>query len=160
MNQLDILANSLGFFRKQFIVIDPVRTRYCFHEEDYAFRERSSFYWVNYTIHPSPFQRIWVCFILFIFLVQGLGHFQLILPNPPSSHQSTQDGVDYISVMQAGLSSLKAGLKTIITILISFGGIILIIKRKNGLMSLTLLWISWRNWWSIFPTETSKWFAI
>ncbi|EEF67157.1 hypothetical protein HOLDEFILI_02692 [Holdemania filiformis DSM 12042] len=44
--------------------------------------------------------------------------------------------------MQAGLSSLKAGLKTIITILISFGGIILIIKRKNGLMSLTLLWIS------------------
>lgn len=61
---------------------------------------------------------------------------------PPSSHQSTQDGVDYISVMQAGLSSLKAGLKTIITILISFGGIILIIKRKNGLMSLTLLWIS------------------
>ncbi|RGR75778.1 hypothetical protein DWY25_03335, partial [Holdemania filiformis] len=44
MVQKNILANSLSFFRKQFIVIDPVRTRYRFHEEDLAFRERSSFY--------------------------------------------------------------------------------------------------------------------
>ena len=43
MNQLDILANSLSFFRKQFIIVDPIGTRYRFHEEDLAFRERSSF---------------------------------------------------------------------------------------------------------------------
>ena len=42
MVQKNILADSLSFFRKQFIVIDPVRTRYRFHEEDLAFRERSS----------------------------------------------------------------------------------------------------------------------
>ena len=39
MNQLDILANSLSFFGKQFIIVDPIVTRYLFHEEDLAFRD-------------------------------------------------------------------------------------------------------------------------